>query len=158
MASNLDTGAVPAPKTQPISAFYANKSIFITGATGFIGKVSLYLHSCPSIIPLTLTQSCQILVEKLLHSCPNIDKIFILMRSKNGHSSKQRLEEFINATFFTACGRVDNKTLRQKIVAVVGDITIPALGLSDEDRETLKKEVSIVFHAAASVKFDDPLK
>lgn len=93
-----------------------------------------------------------------MHSCPDIGKIYILLRSKNGQSTKQRLDEFINSSFFSVCGRVDAKELRDKIVAVVGDITIPRLGLSDQDRAMLIDEVSIVFHSAASVKFDDPLK
>ena len=28
-------------KKTPITSFYANKTIFITGATGFVGKVSV---------------------------------------------------------------------------------------------------------------------
>ena len=41
---------------------------------------------------------------------------------------------------------------------VVGDITLPGLGISEADRENLRKTVTVVFHSAASVKFDDPLK
>jgi Putative dehydrogenase domain of multifunctional non-ribosomal peptide synthetases and related enzymes len=32
------------------------------------------------------------------------------------------------------------------------------LGLSEADRRMLEENVSIVFHCAASVRFDDPLK
>ena len=39
--------------------FYANKNVFLTGCTGFVGKVVL---------------------EKLLRSCPNIGKIFVMVR------------------------------------------------------------------------------
>lgn len=58
-----------------VAEYYANKSIFITGATGFMGKV---------------------LVEKLLRTCPDIKKIYVLMRSKKGHNSKERLDDYFN--------------------------------------------------------------
>lgn len=93
-----------------------------------------------------------------MHECPDIAKIYILLRSKNGQQSSQRLEEFITSNFFKVCGRVNQDLLRKKLVAVVGDITIPDFGMSLEDRQTLIDNVNIVFHSAASVKFDDPLK
>lgn len=98
------------------------------------------------------------LVEKLLSECPDISKIFILMRPKRGQQPKQRLDEFIMCEFFTNCTRVSEETLRSKLEAIDGDITKPELGMSHEDRQKLIQNVSIVFHSAASVKFDDPLK
>jgi thioester reductase-like protein len=58
-----------------ISDFYKNKNLFITGATGFIGKA---------------------LIEKLLRSCYDLNKIYLLVRSKKGHSPKERLDELVN--------------------------------------------------------------
>lgn len=59
-----------------IAEFYRDRSIFITGATGFMGKV---------------------LVEKLLRSCPDIKTIYLLMRPKKGQDIHHRLtEEFHN--------------------------------------------------------------
>jgi fatty acyl-CoA reductase len=45
-----------------------------------------------------------------------------------------------------------------KLVAIQGDITIPGLGISETDLNSLISDVSIVFHSAATVKFDEPLK
>ena len=59
-----------------VKDFYRGRSIFITGGTGFMGKV---------------------LVEKLLRSCPGIKNIYLLMRSKKGQNVQQRLEELLNA-------------------------------------------------------------
>lgn len=55
-----------------IPAFYAGRSIFITGGTGFMGKV---------------------LIEKLLRSCPDVGKIFVLIRPKKGQSINDRLQK-----------------------------------------------------------------
>lgn len=55
-----------------IGEYYAGKNIFLTGASGFIGKV---------------------LIEKLLRSCPNVNKIFMLMRPKKSQDIDQRVEE-----------------------------------------------------------------
>ncbi|KAK4291379.1 hypothetical protein Pmani_035791 [Petrolisthes manimaculis] len=57
-----------------ITEFYRNKTIFITGGTGFMGKV---------------------LVEKLLRSCP-VRRIYLLMRPKRGVDVEQRLDDMFN--------------------------------------------------------------
>lgn len=62
-------------QTSEIINFYKNKSIFITGATGFLGKV---------------------LIEKLLRSCYDLKKIYILVRHKKGNTPSQRLNELFN--------------------------------------------------------------
>lgn len=58
-----------------IQEFYSGRSVFITGATGFMGKV---------------------LVEKLLRSCPGIDRLFLLIRPAPGKDTLFRLQELIN--------------------------------------------------------------
>lgn len=58
-----------------IGNFYSNKSIFITGATGFVGKS---------------------LIEKLLRSCHDLNKIYILVRQKKGKTPAQRLDEILD--------------------------------------------------------------
>jgi len=58
-----------------IAQFYAGRSLFITGATGFMGKV---------------------LIEKLLRSCPGIDRLYLLMRPSKGKDVACRLKELIN--------------------------------------------------------------
>lgn len=46
----------------------------------------------------------------------------------------------------------------KKVVPMQGDVTIDKLGLSDEQRETLAKEVSVVFHFAATLRLEAKLK
>jgi fatty acyl-CoA reductase len=62
-----------------IVEFYENRSVFITGATGFMGKV---------------------LVEKILRSCPGVERLYLLMRPSKGQSVDCRLQEFIQNQVF----------------------------------------------------------
>lgn len=59
-----------------ITAFYAGRSIFITGVSGFMGKI---------------------LLEKLLYSCPDVREIFILLRPKKGLNIDDRLRKLLAA-------------------------------------------------------------
>jgi len=56
----------------PIQEFFRDAVVFLTGGTGFMGKV---------------------LVEKLLRTCPHIKHIYLLIRSKKGKNVDQRLED-----------------------------------------------------------------
>jgi fatty acyl-CoA reductase len=118
-----------------IPEFFAGQEIFITGGTGFVGKV---------------------LIEKLLRSCPDTKRIYILLRPKKGQSIDERLKSLCDQVVFDAL-KVFNPNFMNKIVAVEGDVTELGLGLSEEDK-SLMKNVSIIYHSAASVRFDDPLK
>lgn len=43
-------------------------------------------------------------------------------------------------------------------MGIIGDCASPGLGISDSDREMIQKNVQIVFHVAATVRFDESLK
>ena len=53
--------------------------------------------------------------------------------------------------------KAENNGFRKKIIAVEGDCTQPGLGLSPDDRQRIVQHVNIVFHMAATVRFNDPL-
>lgn len=55
--------------------FYNGRSVFVTGATGFMGKV---------------------LVEKLLRSCAGIERVYVLLRPALGKDVATRLQEFVS--------------------------------------------------------------
>ena len=118
-----------------IPDFFAGQEIFITGGTGFLGKV---------------------LIEKLLRSCPGIKTIYILLRPKKGQSVNERLTSLCDQVVFDAL-RVLNPNFKDKFVAVEGNVLELGLGMSEQDK-SLMKNVSIIYHSAASVRFDDTLK
>lgn len=119
-----------------VAEFYHGRSIFITGGTGFMGKV---------------------LIEKLLRSCPGIKNIFILIRPKRGQDISARLTEILNSPLFDRI-RNENPGNLKKVIPINGDITLNELGISEIDQITICQEVSIVFHSAATVKFDEKIK
>lgn len=123
-----------------IASFYRNRSVLITGASGFIGKV---------------------LTEKLIRSCPEVDKIYVLIRPKWNKQPSERLEEILKVPLFDQVRHTKSPkglSLEQRIVVVEGDVTEKNLGLSEENLANVIKEVSVIFHSAATVKFDEPLK
>lgn len=54
--------------------------------------------------------------------------------------------------------RRDSPDVLNKLVPIAGDMSLPALGVSPSDVKILSDNVSIVFHSAATVKFDQTLK
>ena len=98
----------------------------------------------------------KVLIHKLLSSCPEIHKIYLLIRPKKGIASNERLNVIFNTPIFQDW-KQEKPELLAKIIPLNGDITLPKLGLSDNDISTLIHEVSIIFHSAATVRFDEPL-
>ncbi|KAL6427481.1 hypothetical protein ACFW04_008770 [Cataglyphis niger] len=123
-------------KLSPIQEFYYGQSIFLTGGTGFMGKL---------------------LIEKLLRTCSGVASIYLLVRPKKGKDVHQRTEEIFDDPLFTKL-RDEQPKFRHQIVAIAGDCSQPNLGMSSQDRATIIREVSIVFHVAATLRFDEKLK
>nr|XP_022899728.1 putative fatty acyl-CoA reductase CG5065 [Onthophagus taurus]XP_022899729.1 putative fatty acyl-CoA reductase CG5065 [Onthophagus taurus] len=119
-----------------VAEFYAGKTVFITGGTGFMGKV---------------------LLEKLLRSCHGVYRIYLLIRPKKGQNSRERLQQLLSSPLFDII-RKERPSDLLKILPIEGDITQPDLAISQNDRAMLQRTVNVVFHSAATVKFDEKLK
>ena len=128
-----------------LSDYYRDRTLFVAGATGFVG---------------------QALIAKVLTDLRDVRKIYVLIRPRtrvNGVtvSAAERLEEFFEESVFdrlrASSGGEGLAQAREKVVAVGGDLTLPGLGISPEERRTLQQEVDTVFNSAATVVFDEPL-
>ena len=54
--------------------------------------------------------------------------------------------------------RKEYPNFHKKFLPVYGDITSPDLGISEEDASMLSENVHVVFHSAATIRFDEPLR
>lgn len=117
---------------------FVGKKILLTGGTGFLGKV---------------------LIEKFLRCLPDIGHIYVLVRAKKGKDPKHRLDEIFNSPLFEKVRTQRGlPALEKTVTAISGDVILPGLGLSPEDRKMLIENVNIVYHGAATVRFDEMLK
>lgn len=115
---------------------FEGKSVVITGATGFVGKV---------------------LVEKILRDIPRVKKVYILLRSKRGANINERFSQFKSSQAFQRI-KTENMLALDKLVPIESDFSNKnSFGISAAELAELNSEVSFVFHLAASVRFDDPI-
>ena len=128
-----------------ITDFFRGKVLFVTGGTAFLG---------------------QPMVAKILTALPDVQKIYLLIRSRTDttgkHTSAQeRLEnELLTSDVFASLRRLHGENFdvwaQQKLVAVEGDLTHEHLGFSDADYQRLQNEVQVFINIAGLVDFDPP--
>eukprot|EP00742_Colponemidia_sp_Colp-10_P010413 GILJ01011431.1.p1 GENE.GILJ01011431.1~~GILJ01011431.1.p1 ORF type:complete len:1177 (+),score=214.25 GILJ01011431.1:40-3570(+) len=123
-----------------IEEFYKGRRLFLTGCTGFLGKVIL---------------------EKIMRALPEIDKLYILVRAKAGMSVDERMKKEILSTPLFDILRKQRPDFdafaESKLHAVSGDLIQENLGLSREDYAMLTANVDVVINCAASVDFNSRL-
>ncbi|KAK6232335.1 hypothetical protein SCA6_002408 [Theobroma cacao] len=124
-----------------IDKFLRGKVIFISGATGFVGKVH---------------------VEKILRSVPNVSKMYLMMRAKDKEAAKQRLKteaiDFGLRIKLFKCvkqkyGKYYEAFTMSKLVPVEGNVCQSDLGLEEEIANAIKKGVQIIINSAANTSF-----
>ncbi|GBP60250.1 Putative fatty acyl-CoA reductase CG5065 [Eumeta japonica] len=108
------------PATTPVIDFYAGKSIFITGGTGFLGLV---------------------LVEKLLYACERIENLYLLIRPKKGKTAGDRLAELMTSSAFQRL-KTEKPRVLEKIVPIRGDVREDCLGIAPEEQDVICGNVS----------------
>lgn len=52
----------------------------------------------------------------------------------------------------------ERKKFKHRIIGICGDCSISGLGLNIDDRKTLISKIDVIFHAAATVRFDENIK
>ena len=116
-----------------VADFYRGKTVLLTGATGFVGKV---------------------LLEKLCRSLPDVRRIYILIREKKGMSMQERAErEIFGAELFSPLFAKlgERERVLSQVVAIKGDLREPNLGMSAETYRAITEEVEVIFSVAANV-------
>ncbi|KAL3623808.1 hypothetical protein CASFOL_032624 [Castilleja foliolosa] len=129
-----------------IVKFLQGKTFFITGATGFLGKV---------------------LIEKILRTAPDVHKIFVLIKAKNEEAALERLKNelkligmfSIGAEIFKHLKTIHEKNyesfMLSKLVPVVGNVCETNLGLDEDVATSMANEVDVIVNSAANTTFDE---
>ncbi|GJV08474.1 fatty acyl-CoA reductase 2-like protein [Tanacetum coccineum] len=115
------------------------KGFFVTGATGFLGKV---------------------FIEKILRTVPDVGKIYLLIKAKNKDAAMERLKnEIINTELFKslqqAYGKSYQSFMLSKLVPVTGNVCESNLGLDEDMADVISKDVDIIVNSAANTSFDE---
>ncbi|KAM7272419.1 hypothetical protein ACFE04_027082 [Oxalis oulophora] len=120
--------------------FLDNKSILITGATGFLAKI---------------------MIEKILRVQPNIKKLYLLLRANDVKAATQRLHtEILKKDLFKVLkekeGANFSNLISEKTTLVLGDISMEDLGLKDpEIEQEMLNELDAIVNLAATTSFDE---
>ncbi|KAA8516954.1 hypothetical protein F0562_017228 [Nyssa sinensis] len=137
------------PPTSPVDMhdgigiirFLRGKKFLITGATGFLAK------------DLDL-------IEKILRTTPDVDKIFLVIKAKDEEAATERMKnEIINTELFKYLQQIHGKSyqnfLLSKLVPVVGDVCKSNIGLEESLADVIAREVDVIVHSAANTTFDE---
>ncbi|XP_071724542.1 fatty acyl-CoA reductase 3-like [Rutidosis leptorrhynchoides] len=120
--------------------FLQNKSILITGATGFLAKIT---------------------VEKILRVQPNVKKLYLLLRASDVKAATHRLHtEMLGKDLFRVLkekqGENFSTLISEKTTLVPGDISMEDLGLKDPNIEQeMLTELDAIINIAATTNFDE---
>ncbi|XP_021750966.1 alcohol-forming fatty acyl-CoA reductase-like [Chenopodium quinoa] len=122
-----------------IIEFLGNKTILVTGATGFIAKI---------------------LVEKILRIQPDVKKLYLLVRARDAQAADARLQdEILGKELFKVLkeklGSNFESFVSEKITVVAGDTSYENLGLTAEQMKDMYEDIDIVINVAATTKFEE---
>jgi nucleoside-diphosphate-sugar epimerase len=120
---------------------FTNKTVFVIGATGFLGKVWL---------------------TQLLSQVQTFRKMYILIRGKGSQTAQDRFEQLINSSYVFEHLHQKFKYelsnyIRDKVEIVEGDVSMENLGLSEAQYEKLQGEVDLTVNFAGLVDFNPEL-
>jgi len=129
------------PGALDVTAALRGRTILFTGATGFVGKVTLSM---------------------LLHRYPEIGKVFVLVRPGTGGTAEARFFDKVAASrpFDPIRGQHGagfDAFMRKKCVPVAGDVSDPLLGLAPVDLAAMSG-LDLVLNCAGLVDFNPSLE
>jgi long-chain acyl-CoA synthetase len=123
----------------PLEEIFRKRRIFLTGATGFLGKVFLML---------------------LLKWHPEVERVFILVRGDKKSSLNRFRREILDSPAMAPLrehlGARFDRFIEEKVSVVPGDITSPGLLAADAD-PIRRGGIDAVVHSAGLVNFEASL-
>jgi long-chain acyl-CoA synthetase len=130
----------PTPPMPPLEQVLRKRTIMLTGATGFLGKVFLYL---------------------LLRWHPEVERVYLLIRGDKKSSlnrfRREVLDSPVMAPLREQLGARFDKFIEEKVVIIPGDITIE--GLVGDGVDPIKRgTLDAVVHCAGMVNFEASLE
>lgn len=136
----FETEKPPAPLS--VHQSLAHRHLLLIGVTGFIAKVWL-IH--------------------LLTKLPEIEKIYLLIRSQGRNTALRRFEKIVeeSAAFdvlYDIYGEGLAAYLRQKIEVVEGDVSQPGLGIQPEIQKRLQHDLDLIVNSAGLTDFNPDLR
>ncbi|EYU36077.1 hypothetical protein MIMGU_mgv1a018441mg, partial [Erythranthe guttata] len=123
-----------------IVEFLENRSILVTGATGFLAKI---------------------FIEKILREQPKVKKLYLLLRAADTNSAILRFNtEAIAKDLFRVLKEKNGGNLStlvtEKVRVVAGDITCDYLGVKDSLLfDEMLEQLDVVVNLAANTNFDE---
>ncbi|MBD1892488.1 non-ribosomal peptide synthetase [Coleofasciculus sp. FACHB-SPT9] len=128
---NLDAEAVLDPTIRPdsipVELVTEPSCIFLTGATGFLGAF---------------------LLSELLQQTQA--DIYCLVRATNAESGKERLQNSLESYSLW------DENFSSRIIPIMGELSKPLLGLSDEQFRDMASQIDVIYHNGALVNFTYP--
>ncbi|CAN6175316.1 unnamed protein product [Urochloa humidicola] len=120
-----------------VAGCFKDRTILITGSTGFLGKL---------------------LVEKILRVQPGVKKLYLLVRAQDDAAAEERvLHEIIGKEVFSVLrekhGADFQSFVKEKISPLAGDMRHENLGLESTRAKQLFEEIDIVVNGAAITNF-----
>ena len=157
--SNLDNRTCLEDAEQlSVRKAFAGRTVLLTGTTGFVGSLVL---------------------EQLLRTCPDVDKVYVVARKKQSVPALERVQQMLHShpLFHLVRAQIDTSAPSQdigvttlhkasslkhndhskgfpRVTVLAGDMTLPGYGIGKCEMQRLKQETEIVVHAAASISFD----
>src|SRR3954452_17698044 len=121
---------------------FRDRSIFVIGGTGFLGKVTLSM---------------------LLYRFPNIGRVYVTVRARSQEASETRFwNNVISAPPFDPVreryGSAFDDFIRDKVAVVGGDIAETNLGFTEAEAERIAKDVDVLINSAGNVTFNPTLE
>ncbi|CAL2265002.1 unnamed protein product [Prunus armeniaca] len=125
---------------ESILGYLQNKTILVTGATGFLGMV---------------------FVEKILRVQPDVKRLYLMLRASDTKSATDRMhDQIIGKELFRVLkdkwGTNFDSFIAEKVVAVPGDVTFDDLGVKEiKLREEMCNGIEIILNSAGTTNFDE---